>query len=69
MNAVDMSIKKELANPSFCKKRKLIPLEDSDTFFFIDKDGELLYMDRRDAIRYMDSIRSQKNQTNFNDAA
>ncbi|WP_032927527.1 hypothetical protein [Leptospira santarosai] len=50
------------------KEKKSGPLKDSDTFFFREENGEILYMDRRDAIRVLEVIRNSKNQT-YNDAA
>ncbi|MDV6237603.1 hypothetical protein CH379_018375 [Leptospira ellisii] len=44
-------------------------LEDKDTFFVRDLDGEYLYMSRRDAIRFLDRVRKLKSKTPFNDAA
>ncbi|RHX84730.1 hypothetical protein DLM75_22205 [Leptospira stimsonii] len=49
-------------------EKTLKPLNDSDTFFFREEDGEILYMDRRDAIKFLEAKRKSKNHT-FNDAA
>nr|EMN19733.1 hypothetical protein LEP1GSC063_0023 [Leptospira santarosai serovar Arenal str. MAVJ 401] len=39
-------------------KKKQEPLKESDTFFVRDKDGELMYMNRYDAIRILDRLRA-----------
>ncbi|EQA61417.1 hypothetical protein [Leptospira alexanderi] len=45
------------------------PLEETNTFFVREKDEEHLYMNRRDAIRYMDAIRILKSQKGYDDVA
>ncbi|MDO6383339.1 hypothetical protein [Leptospira santarosai] len=39
-------------------KKEQEPLKESDTFFVRDKDGELMYMNRYDAIRILDRLRT-----------
>ncbi|WP_061218286.1 hypothetical protein [Leptospira weilii] len=45
------------------------PLEETDTFFVKENDEEHLYMNRRDAIRYMDAIRILKSPKGYDDVA
>ncbi|EKO77995.1 hypothetical protein LEP1GSC068_3201 [Leptospira sp. Fiocruz LV3954] len=39
-------------------KKEQEPLKESDTFFVRDKEGELMYMNRYDAIRILDRLRT-----------
>lgn len=39
-------------------KKEQESLKESDTFFVRDKDGELMYMNRYDAIRILDRLRT-----------
>ncbi|AGS80587.1 hypothetical protein [Leptospira noguchii] len=60
------STQQNVLEPVFYRKEQELvftePLKESDTLFVRDKDGELMYVNRYDAIRIHDRLRKIKTQ-------
>ncbi|EMO54750.1 hypothetical protein [Leptospira noguchii] len=58
------STQQNVLEPIFYRKEQELvfnePLKESDTFFVRDKDGELMYVNRYDAIQIHDRLRKIK---------